>query len=125
MSIPPNATALIIHIKKLVCQGHILDTRPKNFDDFVGQYKNNKLNGLVNDFANKWGLDAEEFKRVAIERHRKVEEGSHLQNLIDHGDLDHAAEQQVDDSLKIPIIYNAKANKSINAFIDKEIDAYL
>ncbi|GAA6117004.1 type I restriction endonuclease subunit R [Apilactobacillus kunkeei] len=102
---------------------HMVD--PDKFDDFVGQYKNNKLNGLVNDFADKWGLDAEELKRVAIERHRKVEEGSHLQNLIDHGDLDHAAEQQVDDSLKIPIIYNAKANKSINAFIDKEIDAYL
>ncbi|GAT90312.1 type I restriction endonuclease subunit R [Apilactobacillus kunkeei] len=102
---------------------HVVE--PDKFDDFVHQYKSNKLNGLVNDFADKWGLDPEELKRVATERHRNIEEGSHLQKLIDHGNLDHAANQQGDDNLRIPIIYNAKANQSINSFIDKEIDAYL
>lgn len=99
--------------------------QPDNFDEFVTNYKQNKLNNLVNDFANKWGLDKNNLIRVARERTHGTEEGSHMQNLLDQGDTKQAAKQQDNPQLAIPLLYNNIARSAVESFIDKEINIYL
>lgn len=119
------------HVKQAALLREILDylsnhvVEPDKFDDFVSHYKQNKLNQLVDVFANQWGLNANDLIRIAKERVRNDEEGSHLQDLVSSGDFRHAAEVQHDEDLMMAFLYNAKAEDAIKQFIDDEIAAYL
>lgn len=119
------------HVKQAELLREILDylsnnvVEPDKFDDFVSRYKQNKLKQLVDDFANRWGVNTNDLIHIAKERVRNNEEESHLQDLVSSGDFRHAAEFQRDEELKNAFLYNIKAEEAIKRFIDDEIAAYL
>ncbi|GAA6236655.1 type I restriction endonuclease subunit R [Apilactobacillus micheneri] len=96
-----------------------------NVDNFIKNYKDNKINQLFNEFANQWGLDVNNLKQTTYSYDHEHDDFPHIQDLINSGQLDQAAKHQHEPSLNFVPVYNQKAAEQIKQFIKNKISNYL
>ncbi|KRM67727.1 hsdR protein [Apilactobacillus ozensis DSM 23829 = JCM 17196] len=117
----PKQAALLREILKSIDDNQVA---PKDVDAYIDGYRQNKINGLMQNFAQQWGLDTDMLARVANESNVDQDDFPHLQDLVNSGDLAVAAEAQNDGQLNIPFLYSAKAEDAIKQFIKIQLSEY-